>query len=115
MTTAATECFAIVTDWRRQFGTALPTAVPQILVLGDLQVGLRSGGRFCKGPIQHDAFLVVFRAAKRGIGDRQKRRPPRGGRLRLGAGLSPPTFLEFSLNARFDRLDCNSAHRTVEK
>jgi hypothetical protein len=62
MTTAAAECFAIVTDWRRQFGAALPTAVPQILVLGDLQVGLRSGGRFCKGPIQHDALSFVVSA-----------------------------------------------------
>src|SRR5215469_14145133 len=28
MTAAATEGFAIVTDWHRQFGTALPAAVP---------------------------------------------------------------------------------------
>jgi hypothetical protein len=42
MATGATKRFASVTDRRRQFRAAIAAAVPQILVLGDLQVGLRS-------------------------------------------------------------------------
>jgi hypothetical protein len=67
MTTAATECFAIITDWRRQFRAALRIAavMPQILDdIGDLLVGLRRGGRYFKG-IQHDAFRCVPRVVAR--------------------------------------------------
>jgi len=47
MATGTTKRFASVADRHRQLGATLPIAasMPQILVLGDLQVGLWSGGK----------------------------------------------------------------------
>ena len=52
MTTAAAECLAGISDRCWQLGTAprIAAAMPQALTLNetDLQVGLRSGGRYFK-------------------------------------------------------------------